>query len=102
MNVQVTPTHSYRAYLRPNGLLSESGVLPFIQLRAPSAEHAARAAHAVTGKAVDSVERIEPAHRAVRDIDEPDLPLLAAAALNGTGPAVTLVGMSLGRVEVPA
>lgn len=56
---QITPTASYRAYLRPAGLDAESGVLPFIQLKAINAEHAMRAANAVTGHPVESVERLE-------------------------------------------
>lgn len=56
---QITPTASYRAHLRPAGLDAETGVLPFIQLQAANAEHAMRAAHAVTGHPVESVERLE-------------------------------------------
>lgn len=56
---QVTPTVRYRAYLRPAGHDAALGVLPYIQLKAANAEHALRAAHAVTGQPVDSVERLE-------------------------------------------
>lgn len=55
---QITPTASYRAYLRPAGLHAEAGVLPFIQVKAANAEHAMRAAHAVTGHQVEAVERL--------------------------------------------
>lgn len=56
---QIAPTHSYRAYLRPVGLEAAAGVLPFVQLRAPNAEHAMRCAHHVTGQPVESVERLD-------------------------------------------
>lgn len=56
---QVTPSASYRAYLRPAGLEAPSGVLPFVQVKAANAEHAMRAAHAVTGHPVEHVERLE-------------------------------------------
>ena len=58
---QIHPLASYRAYLRPAGLSADNGVLPYIQLKAANAEHAMRAAHAVTGQPVDNVERLEPA-----------------------------------------
>lgn len=61
-----TSERSYRCHYTPNDrngfpVPSESGVLPFIQLKANDAEHAQRAAHALTGCAIDSVTRIEPA-----------------------------------------
>lgn len=56
---QVTPTARYRAYLRPIGLEAAAGVLPFVQVKAVNAEHAMRAAHAVTGHPVEHVERLE-------------------------------------------
>ena len=60
----ITPTRSYRCNYHPkgpNGLpaLAESGVLPFIQLKAANAEAAQRAAFHVTGCVIDGVERIE-------------------------------------------
>mgnify|MGYP000861611710 FL=1 len=60
-----TSERSYRCHYTPtdrNGfpVPAESGVLPFIQLRAVGAEQAQRAAHAVTGCPIDNVERIEP------------------------------------------
>lgn len=56
---QIQPTASYRAYLRPAGLDAPTGVLPCIRLKAVNAEHAMRAAHAVTGHPVESVERLD-------------------------------------------
>jgi hypothetical protein len=56
---QIHATTSYRAYLRPAGTDADTGVLPFIQLKAVNAEHALRVAHAVTGAPVDSVERLD-------------------------------------------
>lgn len=55
---------SYRCYYTPrdrfgNPVASESGILPFVQVRAGNAEHAQRAAHHVTGCPVANVERIE-------------------------------------------
>ncbi|RZL38725.1 MAG: hypothetical protein EOP35_05135 [Rubrivivax sp.] len=61
MNDQIREAVSYRAFLRPAGHPTDTGVLPFIQLRAVSAEHAMRAAHHVTGHPVDSVERLDAA-----------------------------------------
>lgn len=62
--MQVTPTSSYRCTYHPNDpsgypLPAETGVLPFVQVRAPNAEAAQRAAHHVTGCAIASVERLE-------------------------------------------
>lgn len=61
-----TPERSYRCHYTPNDrngfpVSSESGVLPFIQLKANDAEHAQRAAHALTGCAIAEVQRLEPA-----------------------------------------
>ena len=58
------PPSSYRCFFVPKdhfGHLTpyESGVLPFIQVKASSAEVATRVAHHVTGCPVSSVERIE-------------------------------------------
>ena len=62
--MQVTPTRSYRCTYHPKGpggypVQSDTGVLPFVQVKATNAEHAQRAAHAVTGCAIASVERLE-------------------------------------------
>lgn len=52
----------YRCYLQLGTEISASGVLPFLQLKAESAERAARLALAVSGAiAVVEVERIEEA-----------------------------------------
>lgn len=64
--MQVTPARSYRCTYHPRDAyggtqLSESGVLPVIQVKAGSAEHAQRAAAAITGCAIESVERVEDA-----------------------------------------
>lgn len=55
---------SYRCNYYPKGpggypVPADTGVLPYIQLKAPNAETAQRAAHHVTGCAIDSVERVE-------------------------------------------
>lgn len=60
----VTHTRSYRCSYHPKDLnghpiAAESGVQPFVQVKATSAEHAARAAHAVTGCPVSEVVRVE-------------------------------------------
>lgn len=60
MDHAITPLSSYRAYLRPAGLSAEAGALPFIQVRAANAEHAMRAAHAVSGQPVERVEHLNP------------------------------------------
>lgn len=50
----------YRCFLQYTTALAETGVLPFVQLRAKSAEVAARLALAVTGAlAVVEVQRLE-------------------------------------------
>lgn len=64
--MQVTPARSYRCAYHPRDAyggtqLSESGVLPVVQVKAASAEHAQRAASAITGCAIESVERVEDA-----------------------------------------
>lgn len=52
----------YRCFLQYTGDLAETGVLPFVQLRAQTAELAARLALAATGAlAVVEVQRIEEA-----------------------------------------
>ena len=61
-----TSERSYRCHYTPNDrngfpVPSESGVLPFIQLKANDAEQAQRAAHALTGCAIAEVQRLEPA-----------------------------------------
>lgn len=56
------PTSPYRCYLQRSNQVSESGVREFLQLRARSAEAAARLALAVSGAdAVVEVERLEEA-----------------------------------------
>jgi hypothetical protein len=60
--MHVTPTRSYRCYHHPLDrdrfpAPSETGVLPFVQLRAANAEQAQRAAYAVTGCPIVDVER---------------------------------------------
>ena len=64
--MQVTPARSYRCTYHPRDAhggtqLSETDVLPIVQVKAASAEHAMRAAAAITGCAVESVERLEDA-----------------------------------------
>lgn len=64
--MNVLPARSYRCTYHPadgygRAQLSESGVLPIIQVKAASAEHAQRAAQALTGCAIESVERVEDA-----------------------------------------
>ena len=50
---------SMAAVLLGGPVPADTGVLPFIQVKAPNAEAAQRAAHHVTGCAIDSVERLE-------------------------------------------
>ena len=57
---------SYRAYYTPldrDGYPapSDSGVMPFLQVRAANAEAAQRAAHALTSCPIANVERLEEA-----------------------------------------
>lgn len=64
--MQVTPLRSYRCFFTPldrDGLpvLSESGVQPFVQVKANDAEHAQRAAHHTVGCPISDVQRIEVA-----------------------------------------
>lgn len=64
MSHAITPLRSYRCNYHPKApggypVPADTGVLPFVQLKAPNAEAAQRAAHAVTGCAIDSVERLE-------------------------------------------
>lgn len=59
-------SRSYRCFytpLNPFGrpVATESGTLPFVQLRADNADHARRAAHHVTGCPVSDVERLDHA-----------------------------------------
>lgn len=60
----ITHTRSYRCSYHPQDrsgfpVQADSGVLPFVQLKAANAEDAQRKAHAVTGCAVASVERMD-------------------------------------------
>lgn len=62
--MNVTPARSYRCSYHPRDAyggtqLSESGVLPVIQVKAGSAEHALRSAAAITGCAIESVEHVD-------------------------------------------
>jgi len=58
MHITARSDNRYRCYLN-HGQQAETGVLPFVQLRAATAATAARLAHAVTGAAVVEVERLE-------------------------------------------
>ncbi|WP_140637227.1 hypothetical protein [Methylibium rhizosphaerae] len=59
--MQSNSTRSYRCYYHPRAdQLAESGVLPFVQVKAASADLAMRSAHAVLGLTIDRAERIEP------------------------------------------
>lgn len=58
--MSVARLSSYRCYYHPRpDAPAESGVLPFVQLKAADGEQAARFAHHVTDRPIDSVERIE-------------------------------------------
>lgn len=62
--MQITPQRSYRCAYHPKDRYGapvpcDTGVLPFVQLKAPSAEQAQRSAQAVTGCAIVNVERLE-------------------------------------------
>ena len=62
--MNVLPARSYRCTYHPTDAygsvqLSESGVLPIVQVKATSAEQAQRVAAAITGCAIESVERVE-------------------------------------------
>lgn len=57
---------SYRCHYHPQDgsgfpMPADTGVLPFVQVQASSAEDALRKAHAVTGCAVATAERMERA-----------------------------------------
>jgi hypothetical protein len=57
-------SRSYRCHYHPkdrNGYPAQcdTGVLPFVQLRARDAENAQRLAHQLTGCSISGVERIE-------------------------------------------
>jgi hypothetical protein len=61
-----TATRSYRCHYTPldgNGfpVPSDSGLLPFVQVKASSAEHALRAAFATIRCPISHVERLEDA-----------------------------------------
>ncbi|ASI68518.1 hypothetical protein BA022_08085 [Diaphorobacter nitroreducens] len=62
--MQVTALRSYRCYHYPKTpygrpVASETGVLPFVQVRASSATRAMEKAAAVTGCVIDRAERLE-------------------------------------------
>lgn len=64
--MQVTLSRSYRCTYHPQDdygipASAETGVLPFVQLKARDAEDAQRKAYAVTGCPVAQVERLEVA-----------------------------------------
>lgn len=61
------PQRSYRCHYTPldrDGfpVPNESGILPFVQVQAPSAESAQRTAWATVGAPITHVERLEPTH----------------------------------------
>ena len=60
----IKPTRSYRCHYHPKDrdgypAPCDSGVLPFVQIRACDAESAQRIAHQLTGCSISSVERLE-------------------------------------------
>lgn len=60
----IAPTRSYRCHYHPkapggHSVAADTGVLPYIQVKAANAEAAQRAAHHITGCAIDGVERLE-------------------------------------------
>ncbi|GEM_PF-4125495 len=62
--MHIAPLRSYRCYhypKTPQGLpvADETGLLPFVQVRAASAAHALRAAASITGCVIDRAERLE-------------------------------------------
>lgn len=64
--MSIQPSRRYRCSYHPKDTqgfptLADTGVLPFVQLRANTAEEAQRKAHARTGCAIAQVERIEVA-----------------------------------------
>lgn len=59
-----TSHRSYRCSYHPTdsagfASISETGVLPFVQLRAAGAEEAQRLAHHITGCAISDVQRLD-------------------------------------------
>jgi hypothetical protein len=63
--VQVAPARSYRCTYTPldrDGfpVPCDTGVLPFVQVRAANAEDAQRAANALTGCPITEVQRLDP------------------------------------------
>lgn len=67
----IHPSRSYRCHYHPRDgggypMPAETGVLPFVQLKAANAEDAQRKAHHVTGCSVVSAERLEEAADADR------------------------------------
>lgn len=63
-------SRSYRCYYHPRpDAPAESGVLPFLQLKAADADHAMRSAHAVLGLPIDRAERIEPSAEIVAALE---------------------------------
>jgi hypothetical protein len=57
---EISPLRSYRCYYHPRpDAPAESGVLPWLQLKAANAADAFTKAHHTTGKTIDRVERIE-------------------------------------------
>ena len=66
VTVQMSSTRSYRCHYHPKDrdgypTPCDSGVLPFVQIRARDAENAQRIAHQITGCSISSVERLEAA-----------------------------------------
>lgn len=64
--MSIRPARSYRCSYHPKDpqgfpTPADTGVLPFVQVKASTAEDAQRKAHAVTGCAISHVERIEVA-----------------------------------------
>lgn len=64
--MSIKATRSYRCSYHPHDrhgvpVTTDSGVLPFVQLKALSAEDAQRKAQAVTGQTVVNVERLDGA-----------------------------------------
>lgn len=59
--MQVMGSRSYRCYYHPRpDAPAESGVLPFVQVKASGADQAMRSAHALLGLPIERAERIEP------------------------------------------
>lgn len=60
-----TPTRSYRCSYNPidrDGfpVPTDTGVLPYVHVKADNAEQAQRAAHALTGCPISEVQRLDP------------------------------------------